>query len=236
MENPFKWPRDLFYAQRKRSDFNTKNTMSLDCLLKQMYMTECQQEHPLVKLEEAMDTAYYIAVCLANTDYVDEFDWSYPVRAQILQTWKQHFPFKNTSPCPYAQETLMKWMVYAILYLQETKSEEMNVFLSLFRQSLDKAEECRQMKLQHPEDDELDFLSTFPMLIEKWPFRYGGLLSPRPKHPKNLTKTTWEELGWRFNINMLEQALQLYPTIQEQQAFLDWVMKAGTEWGEPAPF
>lgn len=233
MENPFGWPRELFYTERKRSDFDTKNPQSLDCLLKQMYMAECQEEHPLIKLETAMDAAYYIAVCLANMDYVDEFDWRAPVHGVIERFWTQSFVFPWGTTCPYAQKMLLKWMVYAILYLQETQSEEMVFFLDLFRRNLEDEEEHRWRDLQNPEDDRLDFLSTLPTLIEQWPYTYSGNLSPRPTPSQELTKDIWANHFVSCTFPVLEQQLQLYPTVQEQQAFLDWVKQTGDDWSLP---
>ncbi len=228
MDNPFSLPRVLVYTERRRSDFDTKNPASLDCLLKQMYLAECKEAHPSINLETALNTAYYIAVCLANTDYPDEFEWSSRVMATIENAWKSTRP--RQEQCPYAPNMLIQWMVYAILYLQEVKSEEMNSFLSMFRQRM---ENDRFVSLFGHIDDQSCFLSSFPKLVDEWPHRYSGNLYLRPASPQQLAKGNWSFLGCGLDVPKLEQWLRLYPTIQEQQAFLDWVKKAEAEWGEP---
>lgn len=74
MKNPFEWFHNLYYGEKNSlSAFDTKNPTSLDSLLKKIYMIG--RKHVNLRMKNslpAFNAAYYVAVCLANTEGIDE--------------------------------------------------------------------------------------------------------------------------------------------------------------------
>lgn len=117
---------------------------------------------------------------------------------------------------------LIKWMVYAILTLQESKSNEMILFLDDFRSELRAANEPDEDLLHSEEYERYAFLFDLPGIIEKWPYRYHTDLRPHPLSPQYFSGDLWVKVVRHYSLNDYKCQLRLYQTKEEQLAFLKW--------------
>lgn len=248
MMNPFKWYHSLYYGEKwNLSDFDTKNPQSLDYLLKQMYMLGHKNGYLVMKNSlPAFNAAYYVAVALANTEGIDETNMWGEINSSIRTICFEDFlrNHKNASTsnqnyCPLAELMLIKWMVYAILWLQENKTEEMESFLNEF---------WNDMKGLTPYDDDPNdkfmlkdrFLEKLPMMISAWEYRYNTNLTPHPLHPQYYKDYMWGKHVSEYDMNDMIWQLSFFPTTKEQHAFLDWAKEMSDKYryddNEDLPF
>jgi len=226
MINPFEWYHSLYYGERwNLSDFDTKNPTSLDALLKQLFMIAHRTGTLKMKNSlPAFNAAYYIAVCIANTEGIDETNLDDEIDSSINTIWEEDYGrnHKNKKlPCPFVERMLIKWMAYAVLFLQKKKSDEMNEFLNLFQNKLRSIE--TDENLQNTEEwDKMSFLLDIPSIIEKWGHKYNTDLRPHALHPQYYTETMWTNHVRHYTLNDIKWQLTFYHTKQEQIAFLNW--------------
>ncbi len=238
MTNPFEWYHSLYYGEKwKLNDFDTKNSKSLDALLKQLFKTVLK--HRKLKMKNslpAFNAAYYIAVCVANTEGLDETNLDEDIATAVQTIWEEDYKRNHGADdnpaCPFAERMLVKWMAYAILFLQEKKTDEMDEFLGRFRDSL-----VDEMNGVIRESDEMadregdfrthsyHFLNDLPQMIEAWEYRYRTDLRPRALHPQYFTNNIWFGHVRRYGLNTFKWQLTFYRTQAEQMAFLDWAKK-----------
>ncbi len=226
MKEPFDWYHSLYYGEKwNLSDFDTKNPKSLDALLKQLFMRAHRTGNLKMKNSlPALNAAYYVAVCVANTEGIDETNLDEEIDSSIKVIWEEDYSrhHKRKAPfCPFAERMLIKWMAYAILYLQEKKSEEMNEFLSVFESTL--LDTLDDVNKEEPEEwDNTTFLSALPKVIEEWEYRYDTDLRPHALHPKCYTDSMWTNAVRHYSLNELKWQLTFFHTQQEQKDFLNW--------------
>lgn len=226
MTNPFDWYHSLYYGEKwNLSDFDTKKTTSLDALLKQLFMVAHRTGTMKMKNSlPAFNAAYYVAVCIVNTEGIDETNLDDEIDSAIKTIWQEDYNRHRNNQiiyCPYAELMLIKWMSYAILSLQEKKSEEMIAFLELFRDKL-KSIETDDSLINSEEWDALKFLVDLPAMIENWAYRYHTDLRPHALHPQYYTESIWTTSVRHYNMNEWEWQLTFFQTKEEQMAFLDW--------------
>ena len=227
MKNPFEWFHSLYYGERlSLQDFDTKNPASLDALLKQIFMTGHKAgKYRMKNSLPAFNAAYYVAACLFNSEAVDETNFDDDIDTKIREIWledyKRYHKEENVR-CPYRELVLIKWMVYAILTLQESKSNEMILFLDDFRSELRAANEPDEDLLHSEEYERYAFLFDLPGIIEKWPYRYHTDLRPRPLSPQYFSGDLWVKVVRHYSLNDYKCQLRLYQTKEEQLAFLKW--------------
>lgn len=232
MKKPFEWYHNLYYGEKRSlSDFDTKNPKSLDCLLMQMFMKahdegKLKMKNPL----PALNAAYYVAVCLMNTEGIDESDeleLDDDIDEAIRIIWREDYlrhspPFSHIS-CPYVERMLIRWMVYAILFLQEKYSHKMDIFLKMFKVRLLSVK--YDVELIKPEDwEKYKFLFDLPIIIEQWKYRYTTDFHPHPMNPSGYDDIMWFYV-MDYEYDELECQLTFFRTKKEQMAFLDWARK-----------
>lgn len=188
MKNPFEWFHNLYYGEKNSlSAFDTKNPTSLDALLKKIYMIG--RKHVNLRMKNslpAFNAAYYVAVCLANTEGIDESNFDDEIDHAIRIIWTEDYNrhHQDYGACfPFAELMLIKWMVYAILSCQESISDEMEFFLQEFRDKLITVV-MNEDSFNSGEVNELDFLLEISEVIEDWKYRYHTDLHPHPLDPK----------------------------------------------------
>ena len=163
MKNPFEWFHSLYYGEKiSLHDFDTKNPASLDALLKHIFMTGHKAgKYKMKNSLPAFNAAYYVAACLFNSEAVDETNFDDDIDTKIREIWledyKRYHKEENVR-CPYRELVLIKWMVNAILTLQESKSNEMILFLDDFRRELIAANEPDEDLLHSEEYERYAFL------------------------------------------------------------------------------
>lgn len=229
MMNPFKWYHSLYYGEKwNLSDFDTKNPQSLDYLLKQMYMLGHTNGYLVMRNSlPAFNAAYYVAVALANIEGIDETNIEEEINSSIRTIWHEDFlryhkdNSRSDDCCPFAELMLIRWMVYAILWLQESKTEEMESFLDEFGSV--------QMALTPFDDDPNDkmmdedcFLEKLPKMVSTWKYRYNTDFMPHPLHPQYYNDYMWGKHVSQYDMSDMAWQLSFFPTTKEQHAFLDW--------------
>lgn len=231
MLNPFSWNHSLYYGEKMNlSDFDTKNPQSLDYLLKQMYMLGYKNGYLQMKNSlPALNAAYYVAVAIANTEGVDETNLEEEITTSIRTIWNEDFyrhhkGNPSSNQCPFAEMMLIEWMVYAILWLQESKSKEMEMFLELYVSHLMRLMPGNENIAEEINEQE-EFLLNLPDMVSKWQYRYQTPLIPHPLHPNYYTDYMWTGTVSKFNINDMLWQLSFFPSPKEQHDFLDWAKK-----------
>lgn len=238
MKEPFEWYHNLYYGEKwNLSDYDTKNPKSLDYLLKQMFM----KAHRLGKLKmknslPAFNAAYYVAVCLMNTEGIEESNLDEEIRTSIeticVQDYLRHHPQAVNVRCPYSERLLIQWMVYAILFLQEEHSPEMDEFLQKLREDLVSIEIDEDL-MNSEEWDNYKFLEGLADMIEQWAFRYTTDLRPHALNPSCYNAAMWDNHVRDYSLNELKWQLTFFRTKEEQMAFLNWSKEQSCR---PQPF
>lgn len=229
MLNPFSWNHSLYYGEKMNlSDFDTKNSQSLDHLIKQMYMLGYENGYLQMKNSlPAFNAAYYVAVAIANTEGIDETNLEEEINSSIQNIWNEDMLRQHKdSPvqkycCPFAELMLIKWMVYAILWLQEDKSNEMESFLERYRNKLMDSMPGSE-KSTEKNNEKNKFLANLPGIVNKWEHRYKTELTPHPLHPRCYTDYMWIGTVSKYNTNDMIWQLSFFPSPKEQHDFLDW--------------
>ena len=226
MTNPFEWYHSLYYGEKwNLSDFDTKNPISLDALLKRLFMVAHKNGKLLMKNSlPALNAAYYVAVCIANTEGIDETNLDDEIDFSIRIIWEEDYNrnYKNKKRnCPFAELMLIKWMVYAILFLQKTKSSEMNEFLILFREKL-LTIQAYAYEDDPEEADNINFLEELPKIIDQWKYRYNTDFRAHPLHPQCYRDSMWTNHVRHYDLNKFKWQLSFFQTQQEQMDFLNW--------------
>lgn len=230
MKNPFEWFHNLYYGEKNSlSAFDTKNPTSLDSLLKKIYMIGRKRVNLRMKNSlPAFNAAYYVAVCLANTEGIDESNFDDEIDHAIRIIWTEDYNrhHQDYGACfPFAELMLIKWMVYAILSCQESISDEMEFFLQEFRDKLITVV-MNEDSFNSGEVNELDFLLEISEVIEDWKYRYHTDLHPHPLDPKYYSIFTWVNQVRLYTLEELEAQISFFPTQDEQMAFLCWAKNA----------
>lgn len=105
------------------------------------------------------------------------------------------------------------WGVYAIFYLQEQKSPQMKIFLSLYKRML-----LRRHKDHHFPHKELSFVKDFPAIIESCPARVNTNFYPTLTISKNIDVTDiWQQVN---EVEDLELLLCYTKSIDDQNDYL----------------
>ena len=65
-------------------------------------------------------------------------------------------------------------------------------------------------------------MNSFDETILDWKYRYRTSLRPHPLHPKFYTSKLWIDIVRHYSLDDLKLQLALFPTIDEQLAFLNW--------------
>lgn len=230
MKNPFEWFHNLYYGEKNSlSAFDTKNPTSLDSLLKKIYMIGRKRVNLRMKNSlPAFNAAYYVAVCLANTEGIDESNFDDEIDHAIRIIWTEDYNrhHQDYGACfPFAELMLIKWMVYAILSCQESISDEMEFFLQEFRDKLITVV-MNEDSFNSGEVNELDFLLEIAEVIDDWKYRYHTDLHPHPLAPKYYSIFTWVNHVRPYTLEELEAQISFFPTQDEQMAFLCWARDA----------
>lgn len=233
MKNPFEWFHNLYYGEKNSlSAFDTKNPTSLDSLLKKIYMIGRKRVNLRMKNSlPAFNAAYYVAVCLANTEGIDESNFDDEIDHAIRIIWTEDYNrhHQDYGACfPFAELMLIKWMVYAILSRQESISDEMEFFLLEFRDKLITVV-MNEDSFNSGEVNELDFLLEIPAVIDDWKYRYHTDLHPHPLDPKYYSFFTWVNQVRLYTLEELEAQISFFPTQDEQMAFLCWAKNAAKQ-------
>lgn len=233
MKNPFEWFHNLYYGEKNSlSAFDTKNPTSLDSLLKKIYMIG--RKHVNLRMKNslpAFNAAYYVAVCLANTEGIDESNFDDEIDHAIRIIWTEDYNrhHQDYGACfPFAELMLIKWMVYAILSCQESISDEMEFFLQEFRDKLITVV-MNEDSFNSGEVNELDFLLEIAEVIDDWKYRYHTDLHPHPLNPKYYSIFTWVNHVRPYTLEELEAQISFFPTQDEQMAFLCWAKNAAKQ-------
>lgn len=230
MKNPFEWFHNLYYGEKNSlSAFDTKNPTSLDSLLKKIYMIGRKRVNLRMKNSlPAFNAAYYVAVCLANTEGIDESNFDDEIDHAIRIIWTEDYNrhHQDYGACfPFAELMLIKWMVYAILSCQESISDEMEFFLQEFRDKLITVV-MNEDSFNSGEVNELDFLLEIAEVIDDWKYRYHTDLHPHPLAPNYYSIFTWVNHVRPYTLEELEAQISFFPTQDEQMAFLCWARNA----------
>lgn len=233
MKNPFEWFHNLYYGEKNSlSAFDTKNPTSLDALLKKIYMIG--RKHVNLRMKNslpAFNAAYYVAVCLANTEGIDESNFDDEIDHAIRIIWTEDYNrhHQDYGACfPFAELMLIKWMVYAILSRQESISDEMEFFLQEFRDKL-QADVTDEDLSNSGEGNELAFLLEIAEVIDDWKYRYHTDLHPHPLDPKYYSIFTWVNQVRLYTLEELEAQISFFPTQDEQMVFLCWARDAAKQ-------
>lgn len=233
MKQPFEWFHNLYYGEKcSLSAFDTKNPKSLDALLKKIYMMG--RKHVNLRMKNslpAFNAAYYVAVCLANTEGIDESNFDDEIDHAIRIIWTEDYNkhHQDYGACfPFAELMLIKWMVYAILSCQESISDEMEFFLQEFRDKLITVV-MNEDSFNSGEVNELDFLLEIAEVIDDWKYRYHTDLHPHPLDPKYYSFFTWVNQVRLYTLEELEAQISFFPTQDEQMAFLCWARDAAKQ-------
>lgn len=233
MKNPFEWFHNLYYGEKNSlSAFDTKNPTSLDALLKKIYMIG--RKHVNLRMKNslpAFNAAYYVAVCLANTEGIDESNFDDEIDHAIRIIWTEDYNrhHQDYGACfPFAELMLIKWMVYAILSCQESISDEMEFFLQEFRDKLITVV-MNEDSFNSGEGNELAFLLEIAEVIDDWKYRYHTDLHPHPLDPKYYSIFTWVNQVRLYTLEELEAQISFFPTQDEQMAFLCWARDAAKQ-------
>lgn len=230
MKQPFEWFHNLYYGEKSSlSAFDTKNPKSLDALLKKIYMIG--RKHVNLRMKNslpAFNAAYYVAVCLANTEGIDETNFDDEINDAIRTIWTEDYDRHHQGDEPYisfAELMLIKWMVYAILSRQKSMSDDMEFFLQEFRDKLITAVMNEDL-FNSGEENKLAFLLEIAEVIDDWKYRYHTDLHPHPLDPKYYSIFTWVNQVRLYTLEELEAQISFFPTQDEQMAFLNWARDA----------
>ncbi len=224
MTNPFDWYHSLYYGEKwSIKEFDTKTPTSLDYLLKQMFKKAyCTGDIKMKNSLPAFNAAYYIACCIANTEGVDETSFGDEMDDAIKLIWKEDYKRNHRGKdmiCPLLELMLVKWMAFAVLFLQEKKSDEMNAFLEMFENGLI---ETGDDMLENEKWSNCGFLDGFCQMIRQWEHTYNTDLRPNALHPRYYTDGIWNSYVRHYSMTDIKWQLTFFRTQQEQKAFLDW--------------
>ena len=120
---------------------------------------------------------------------------------------------------------LCKWMAYCILHLQENMTEDLNIYLDGFRQSLQETLKYASGKPKAA----MAFAGRFPDMIDTVKERFHTDLYPSAIEVDCLTDAWWDRIVSNLSDEDFLKMLTFYRTKEEQHAFLDWAMDRASE-------
>lgn len=185
---------------------------------------------------QAFNTAYYIAAALNITPHLDLRVMKEQMDAVILeQLGDSPLPFPpGLKPShiriPLANRMLVRWMVYAILFLQENKTAELDDYLDMYRGRLEKWAEA-YFEDNPDSEDIIDFVIKFPNMIASSQERYSTNLYPNLKVAQ-LTEGDWKNHISDYDDKTVDLLMTFFRTKEEQHRFLDWMDEMNMMYGD----
>lgn len=236
MKKTFEWHHSLLYADKSREEYTMEKEGTLDHFLYQMYMVahDCNGLD-MSNAVKALNTAYYLAVALYNTPYVEEENnVSLLVSKKAIEILgEEHLgePYWSS----HAGVFLVKWMALAILRLQQNKPSGLDMFLDKFQELIGWDTDINL----YDEDGEIkrscSFIFQFPKMIEQMgKMKFVSDLRPSAALASDIPYSVWEDQVRRLGLEEMEQLLSHYRTIEDQLAFLDWC-RTKEDWYLPFP-
>lgn len=233
-KNIFKYPRCFVYASKPSYAEYEHN--GLNSFLEKMYKIAMnadvlEMKDPL----KAFNSAYYIAVSLYNTPYLNLCNMDHDINKSIADIFKHKASFFDYAKSEdrsfphslkyfFADELLVRWFVYAILYLQENKTQEMDEFLQMYVRKLN--ENSKLYVQLFGGMMKLDFLLKLQGIIENCEERYSTDLYPSTMMDViDGGEWDWSDVVHRYDENTVLQFFTHFRTKEEQHRFLDWMKR-----------
>lgn len=229
LPSKFVYPFKQSYEEYKREGLNLFLERMYKVALREGYL---DFKYPL----SAFNTAYYIASAIFLTPRVDFRVFKEEVDNALLHHLGGYVPSVDSLPfnpgipnthCSIPNELIVRLMVYAILFLQNDKTDEMTEYLDGYRLRLEDM-------ISDYEDDDIEGI-TFGYdvlaLIKSCPDRYDIDLYP------NIKVAQLQDVDWRFGLRYFaeEDILRLmtfFRTKEEQHRFLDWMDEMNMMYGD----
>ena len=227
MKEAFDIPSRLVYPFKQSYDEYKHEGLNL--FLEKMYKVALREGYLEFKDPvQAFNTAYYIASALYATPHLDlrvmtkEVD--YALRAH-LSIDNSTIPFPPGFPSskarlPLTHEMLVRWMVYAILFLQDSKTEAMDEYLEGYRMRLQQW----GAEVYEGNEEEIGFVGNFPDMIDSCNERFHTDLYPNIKVDQ-LNESDWKNTISKYDEQTIDLLMTFFRTKEEQHAFLDWMYK-----------
>lgn len=227
MKEAFDIPSRLVYPFKQSYDEYKHEGLNL--FLEKMYKVALREGYLEFKDPVlAFNTAYYIASALYATPHLDlrvmTKEVSYALRAH-LSIDNSTIPFPPGFPSskarlPLTHAMLVRWMVYAILFLQDSMTEAMNEYLEGYRMRLEQL----GTEVYEGNEEEIDFVGKFPGMIDSCNERFHTDLYPNIKVAQ-LNESDWKNTISKYDEQTIDLLMTFFRTKEEQHAFLDWMYK-----------
>lgn len=228
----FNYPRCFVYAGK--GNYDEYEHSGLNLFLENMYkkaMNEgvLEMKTPL----KAFNTAYYLAVSLYNTPHLNLCNMDREINKSIADIFRRKMSFfdyandgNRSFPSSlkyfFVDELLVRWFVYAILYLQKNKTEEMNEFLQLYVRKLKVCSSAYSREFRGIMN--VGFLFEFQGMIENSEERYTTDLYPlMMTNVLEGEKCDWSPVVRGYDEHTILQLFSHFRTKEEQHTFLDWL-------------
>lgn len=227
MKEAFYIPSRLVYPFKQSYDEYKHEGLNL--FLEKMYKVALRESYLEFKDPVlAFNTAYYIASALYATPHLDlrvmTKEVSYALRAHLsIDNSTIPFPPGFPSPnarLPLAHEMLVRWMVYAILFLQDSKTEAMDEYLEGYRMRLQQL----RTEVYEGNEEKIEFVGKFPGMIDSCNERFHTDLYPNIKVAQ-LNESDWKNTISKYDVQTIDLLMTFFRTKEEQHAFLDWMYK-----------
>lgn len=228
MKEAFELPTNFVYQFKQ--DYDEYKHEGINLFLEKMYKLALDGDYMMFKEPlQAFNTAYYIATALAITPHVNLRNMSDEVSAALEKHIGIHddpFPavlgnHSNGVRIPPGNNLLVRWMVYAILFLQEEKSEAMEDYLEGYLARLGNMVE-KFVRNCPTAEEVVEFNSKLSDMIDSCQERYHTDLYPDLK-VSNLEFEDWDYgIGEYYEKDVL-CLMPFFRTKEEQHRFLDWI-------------
>lgn len=225
MKEAFDIPSRLVYPFKQSYDEYKHEGLNL--FLEKMYKVALREGYLEFKDPvQAFNTAYYIASALYATPHLDlrvmtkEVDYALRAHLSIDNStipFPPGFPSSNAR-LPLTHAMLVRWMVYAILFLQDSKTEAMEEYLEGYRMRLLQL----GTEVYEGNEEEIDFVGEFPGMIDSCNERFHTDLYPNIKVAQ-LNESDWKNTISKYDEQTIDLLMTFFRTKEEQHAFLDWM-------------
>lgn len=211
------------FMYRPKTSYEQYEKNELNNLLEQMYKVAIMSgtlgaTDPL----PIFNVSYAIAVVMANTPNIALKNINEDILYLVVGTCQ----YTHLRGANYNGDVILcKWMAYCILHLQENMTEDLNIYLDGFRQSLQETLKYASGKAKAA----MAFAGRFPDMIDTVKERFHTDLYPSAIEVDCLTDAWWDRIVSKLSDEDFLKMLTFYRTKEEQHAFLDWAMDRASE-------
>ena len=214
----------MYYNEKiSMADYDTSNKESPDFLLRSIYLTGVKGK--IEYSEEwlaAFNTAYFIAACINSAEIINARDVFKLIRSNYkdnLSTMLHFNGYDTEAICRNCAVMSVEIMIYAILFLQAEKKQQLEKHIISYRKYL------IRLRLNNTIARELI------NYIDKYDYRYETDLQPNADFPIFYSDTeVWDYVSL-YTKEDYEEQLTFFRTREKQTRFIKWAREMGNKNG-----